>query len=291
MINSGRDSSPIEEFYPALMEQGLTSTTILLFQKIIRQNYTKRGRILPWRQTDNPYHILVSEIMLQQTPVSRVLKKYDDFITIFPDFAALASAPLQVVLQSWQGLGYNRRAIALKHIAQEIQSNYGGHLPSCPKTLQKLPGIGQYSASAISALAFNQPTIFIETNIRAVYIYFFFVNKNGIADREIRPIVEATLNRDNPREWYYALFDYGAMLKKEEKLTERSAHYQQQSPFRGSNREIRGQILRLLLENSPISVYQLVDVLERDSIQVLNIVSTMQKEGFLTLDDETIYIA
>jgi A/G-specific adenine glycosylase len=291
MSNSGRDSSPIEEFYSALMEKGLTSTTILLFQKIIRGNYINRGRILPWRQTINPYHILVSEIMLQQTPVSRVLKKYDDFITIFPDFAALASAPLQVVLQSWQGLGYNRRAIALKHIAQEVQSNYGGHLPSCPKTLQKLPGIGQYSASAISALAFNQPTVFIETNIRAVYIYFFFVNKNGITDREIRRIVDATLDRDNPREWYYALFDYGAMLKKEEKLTERSAHYQQQAAFKGSNRELRGQILRLLLEHSPISLSELVDELEGNSMQVKNSLSALQKEGFLILKADTIYIA
>jgi A/G-specific adenine glycosylase len=291
MSNSGRDTSPIEEFYPALTKQGLTSTTILLFQKIIRENYSKRGRMLPWRQTDNPYHILVSEIMLQQTPVSRVLKKYDEFITAFPDFTSLATAPLQSVLTKWQGLGYNRRAIALKQIAQEVLSDYGGELPSCPKTLQKLPGIGHYSASAISALAFNQPTIFIETNIRAVYIYFFFINKNVITDREIRPIVEATLDRDNPREWYYALFDYGAMLKKEEKLTERSAHYQQQAAYKGSNRELRGQILRLLLEHSPISLSELVDELEGNSMQVKNNLSALQKEGFLILKADTIYIA
>ena len=291
MSNSGRKTSLITDFYSVFMEQGLTSTTILLFQQIVRQNYLKRGRTLPWRQTDNPYHILVSEIMLQQTPVSRVLKKYDEFITAFPDFTALASAPLQVVLQKWQGLGYNRRAIALKQIAQEVQSDYGGQLPSCPKTLQRLPGIGVYSASAISAIAFNQPTIFIETNIRAVYIYFFFINKNGITDHEILPIVEATLDRDNPREWYYALFDYRAMLKKEERLTERSAHYQQQAPFKGSNREIRGQILRLLLEHSPISLSELVDELEGNSIQVKNNLSAMQKEGFLILEADTIYIA
>ena len=291
MSNSGRDTSPIKEFYPALIEQGLISPTILLFQKIIQENYSKQGRILPWRQTDNPYYILVSEIMLQQTPVPRVLKKYDEFITAFPDFTALATAPLHSVLTKWQGLGYNRRAIALKQIAQEVLSDYDGELPSCPKTLQKLPGIGQYSASAISALAFNQPTIFIETNIRAVYIYFFFVNKNGIADREILPIVDATLDRDNPREWYYALFDYGAMLKKEEKLTERSAHYQRQAAFKGSNRELRGQILRLLLERSPISLSELVGELKGNSTQVENNLSALQKEGFLILKADTIYIA
>jgi A/G-specific adenine glycosylase len=291
MINSGRDTSPVKEFYPALIEHGLTSPTILLFQKIIQENYIKRGRMLPWRQTDNPYHILISEIMLQQTPVSRVLKKYDEFITTFPDFTALATAPLHSVLTKWQGLGYNRRAIALKQIAQEVLADYGGELPSCPKTLQKLPGIGQYSASAISALAFNQPTIFIETNIRAVYIYFFFVNKNGIADCEILPIVDATLDRDNPREWYYALFDYGAILKKEEKLTERSLHYQPQATFKGSNRELRGQILRLLLERSPISLSELVDELEGKPMQVKNNLSALQKEGFLMLKADTIYIA
>ena len=291
MSNSGGNMSTIKDFYSFFMKQGLTSTTILFFQQIVRQNYLQRGRILPWRQTGNPYHILVSEIMLQQTPVSRVLKKYDEFIAAFPDFTALATASLHVVLQKWQGLGYNRRAIALKQIAQEVLSDYGGELPSCPKALQKLPGIGKYSASAISAIAFNQPTIFIETNIRAVYIYFFFTNKKGITDHEILPIVESTLDRDNPREWYYALFDYGAMLKKEERLTVRSAHYHQQDPFKGSNREIRGQILRLLIEHSPISVYELVDKLEGNSVQVKNNLSAMQKEGFLILEADTINIA
>ena len=291
MSDSGRDTSTIEDFPSVLLEQGLTPTAILLFRQIIWQNYLKRGRVLPWRQTDNPYHILVSEIMLQQTPVSRVLKKYTEFITAFPDFASLADAPVHLVLRKWQGLGYNRRALALKQIAHEVLSTYSGELPSCPKALQKLPGIGEYSASALSAIAFNQPTTFIETNIRTVYIYFFFIGRNGVHDREILPIVEATLDRDNPREWYYALFDYGAKLKKEGGLTERSVHYQKQAPFKGSNREIRGQILRLLLEHSPISMDELVNKLKVNPIRVKSNLSAMKKEGFLILEAGTISIA
>ncbi|UCG84215.1 MAG: A/G-specific adenine glycosylase, partial [Dehalococcoidia bacterium] len=155
-------------------QDGLSSLTAPIFQQLIWDYYKDHGRLFPWRQTDDPYHILVSEIMLQQTQTSRVLKKYESFISTFPDFQTLAESPLINVLKAWQGLGYNRRAVALHKIAQIVVADCEGELPSSEKVLVKLPGIGPYTASAIKAIAFNQPAVLIETNIRTVYIFFFF---------------------------------------------------------------------------------------------------------------------
>jgi A/G-specific adenine glycosylase len=291
MSTSLHFTSTASEFRSLIDKEGLTAHDIILFRRVIEEYYNEYGRILPWRKTCNPYNILISEIMLQQTSVSRVLRKYDEFLTAFPNFLTLADAPLHALLEKWQGLGYNRRAIALRHIAQEVVSNYGGQLPSCPKTLQKLPGIGKYSASAIAAIAFNQPTVFIETNIRTVYIYFFFATKNVIADHEILPIVDATLNWDNPREWYYALFDYGAMLKKRKYCSAKSVQYKKQTPFKGSNREVRGKIIRLLLTRSPILEYEICEELREKPIQIKENLTTLQKEGFIIINENSIYIA
>jgi A/G-specific adenine glycosylase len=204
------------------------------FRKTIYQYYADHRREMPWRVSRDPYHIVVSEIMLQQTQVGRVLSKYEQFISTFPDFDSVSKAPLQEILKVWQGLGYNRRAIALQKICQLVVTEYGGELPNCVETLQTLPGIGPATAGAICAFAFNQPTVFIETNIRRVFIHFFFPNRNGVKDKEILPLVERTLDIRSPRTWYHALMDYGAMLKKEEhNPNRRSAHYTRQAPFQG----------------------------------------------------------
>jgi len=206
---------------------------------------------MPWRRTKNSYHILLSEVMLQQTQVERVLVKYPEFLKSFPDLPALAKAPLAEVLRLWQGMGYNRRAISLKKLSELILHEYQGKLPMDPEELVKLPGIGRYSASAIYTFATNKPTCFIETNIRRVYIHFFFDDREGIGDDEIMPLVEKTMDSKNPREWYYALMDYGVKLKKEvTNPNRRSAHYTKQSKFEGSDRQLRGMILKALL-NSP----------------------------------------
>jgi A/G-specific adenine glycosylase len=279
-----------ERFYLLYRRKGITPTIIRTFQSIIYEYYRENGRTFPWRQTTNPYHILVSEIMLQQTQTSRVLKKYDEFITAFPDFESLVAAPLQQVLRVWQGIGYNRRALALREAARIILSSFNGRLPSSPDMLITLPGIGPYTASAIPVFAFNQPHAFIETNIRTVYLHFFFSERNEVNDKEILPIIEATLDRANPREWYYALFDYGAFLKSVENLDKKSAHYRKQSAFKGSDREIRGQIIKFLLSDSTTTEKEIVRQLKQDTKRVKRNLDRLQKEGFLTISDGDVRI-
>ena len=223
------------------------------FQKLIWEYYRKQGRPLLWRHaehTSDPYKILVSEIMLQQTQVARVNTKYPEFIKVFPNFKTLAKASLSKVLKVWQGMGYNRRAIALQKIAIIVMKEFGGVLPSDPDVLETFPGIGPHTAGSIAAFAFNKPTVFIETNIRRVFIHFFFPRTQKVSDEAIRPLVEKTVDQKNPREWYFALMDYCAKLAKEVKNPNRkSRHYRRQVKFEGSLRQVRGAILKELLRS------------------------------------------
>jgi A/G-specific adenine glycosylase len=270
----------------------LTADAIRSFQNIIYAYYYEHGRKLPWRETNNPYHILISEIMLQQTQVERVTEKYVEFIMAFPDFHSLAQAPLQKILAVWHGLGYNRRALALKRIAGIVVTTYNGSLPSSPEVLKTLPGIGAYTASALAAFAFNRPTVFIETNIRTVFIHFFFQNKKEIKDSEILPLVEKTLDTSHPRRWYYALMDYGVMLKKQYKNSNRrSAHYHKQTPFNGSNRQLRGMILKMLTREMSMSERELVQKLKTDPERVKNILIQLHNEGFIRKSGNNYLIA
>ncbi|MFO0793013.1 MAG: A/G-specific adenine glycosylase [Candidatus Brocadiaceae bacterium] len=260
----------------------LTSASIQIFQKMIYDYYRKHGRVLPWRKTQHPYNILVSEIMLQQTQVERVLVKYERLIQVFPDFSTLARAPLKIILKEWQGMGYNRRAIALKHIAEKVVEEFHGHLPSSAEVLKTFPGIGRATASSIVAFAFNMPAVFIETNIRRVFIHCFFHDRNDVKDTEILPLVERTLDKTSPREWYYGLMDYGAMLKKEfENPNRRSAHYQKQSPFQGSNRQLRGNILKMLANESSVSEQEITQKLQTDPEKIQYNLIQLEKEGFI----------
>jgi len=232
--------------------------------------------------TANPYRILVSEIMLQQTQVERVSGKYREFIKAFPSFRSLAKSSLRTILIVWQGMGYNRRAVALKKIAETVTSDFRGRLPSSEDELMKLPGVGRYTASAILAFAFNKPTVFIETNIRRVFIHFFFQERDHVRDSEILPLVEKTLDRSNPREWYYALMDFGVMLKRRnENPNKRSAHYRKQSPFQGSNRQVRGMILRLLLMKPDITESEIICELKSNPEKIKENLSVLQNEGFV----------
>lgn len=224
-----------------------SARAIRLFRKTILDHYENNPRPMPWRETRDPYRILVSEIMLQQTQVSRVIDKYKLFVSAFPDFDALAAAPLSRVYKVWQGLGYNRRALALTKIAKIVADRYGGQLPRAPEDLAGLPGVGPATASSIAAFAFNAPVAFVETNIRTVFIHFFFKNRTNVTDAEIMPLVTKSLYAAQPRIWYWALMDYGVMLKKSGKdKNSRSAHYVKQSRFEGSRRQVRGMVLKLL---------------------------------------------
>jgi A/G-specific adenine glycosylase len=218
------------------------------FRALIRAHYRKRGRDLPWRKSRTPYRVLVSEVMLQQTGVQRVREKYRQFLRAFPSLRALAGAEYRDVLAIWKGLGYNRRAFSLKRTAEHIVAEHGGRVPRDVDTLVALPGVGRATACAVLAYAFNKPVAFVETNIRRVYIHFFFEGAGTVADSDILPVVEKTLDRRNPREWYDALMDYGALLKSAGgNSNRRGARYRRQPLFEGSVRQARGLILGALL--------------------------------------------
>jgi A/G-specific adenine glycosylase len=235
------------------------------FQNVIWEYYTHHGRKLPWRETSNPYHIVVSEIMLQQTQVSRVSTKYQEFITKFPSFSSLTEAPFSEVLLAWSGLGYNRRAKYLHSIAQKITTEFAGEVPKDPAILETFPGIGHATARSIIVFSFNLPLAFIETNIRRVFLDFFFPAQEKVDDKEIMPLVEKHLDIVNPRAWYWALMDYGTFLATGENANKRSRHYTKQSQFVGSTRQMRGEILRVLLEKKKISKKALFNLLNNDS--------------------------
>lgn len=187
-------------------------------------------------------------MMLQQTQVSRVIPKFEVFIKRFPNFQSLSKASLGEVQKAWSGLGYNRRAKFLWQAARIITQQYSGKLPSDSAELVRLPGIGQNTAGAILAYAFDKPTVFVETNIRTVFIHHFFKDRTAIDDKELLPLIEQTLNEVAPRLWYWALMDYGVFLKTTEgNLAAKSRHYTKQSKFQGSRRQLRGQIQRLLI--------------------------------------------
>ena len=218
------------------------------FQAFVLDWYEKCGRHeLPWRQDYNPYKILVSELMLQQTQVSRVIPKYQAFIKKYPTVQKLAKASLGDVLRLWHGLGYNRRAKFLLQCAQTVSGDYKGVFPATYDELLPLPGIGPYTAAAICAFAYNQPVELIETNVRQVYIHHFFKNKEEVTDKEILEKVRRTVPAGQSRDWYAALMDYGTHLKAlNGNNTRKVKGYSKQSKFTGSNREVRAAIVRVL---------------------------------------------
>ena len=222
----------------------MAKSKIKQFQDIVWQHHRREGRhTLPWRRTQDPYKILVSEVMLQQTQAARVIPFYRKFIRKFPTARILAAAPLPRVLKAWQGLGYNRRAKYLHEAAKKF-----GKLP-----LADLPGIGPYTARAVEAFAYNKDVVFVETNIRTAVIHHFFPKKKKIPDMKIEEILAKALPKRKSREWYSALMDYGAHLKRSGvRLNTRSRHYTKQSSFKGSMRETRGAILRAYLARLPL---------------------------------------
>lgn len=245
--------------------------------------YRTQGRHdLPWRKNYHPYRVLVSEMMLQQTQVERVIPKYNAFLKQFPSAAQLAKADLKSVLIAWQGLGYNRRAKFLWQTAQAVQEKYSGTFPEDMISLQTLPGIGSYTAAAILNFAFNQPVPLIETNVRTVYIHHFFRNQTDVADSDIVRLVERTLDKEHPREWFAALMDYGAYLKRTEgNLSRLSKHYAKQPAFAGSSRYIRGRILKLLTEDACTEAQLLERLIDVDTDRVQVQLTKLVAEGLI----------
>lgn len=255
---------------------------IAKFQDMIWQFYRHHGRSFPWRYILDPYQVLVSEVMLQQTQTFRVQEKFKQFITTFPTVQVLAHAPWPEVLIAWQGLGYNTRAKRLQNIALRIEQEFNGHVPQSSELLNSFSGIGKATAASICAFAFNAPTVFAETNIRAVYIFHFFPGADLVSDNEILPLVEQTLDKSDPRSWYYALTDYGVSLKKiANNPSRRSRHYTRQSKFEGSDRQIRSTILKLLITYKSISVEELIQKIKHDQERVKRIIKELCKEDLI----------
>ncbi len=249
------------------------------FRATVWKYWKEHGRHdLPWRKTSDPYKILVSEVMLQQTQVERVIPYYRTFLKQFPNVKTLAEAPLSEVLKLWQGLGYNRRAKMLHEAAKYILSHQPVYtaskntrlnlvFPGSAAELQKLPGIGPYTAGAVAAFAYNQDGIFIETNIRTAITHHFFPASvtgkenrirnttiygsisDSVDDAQILSILKEMHPNGKAREWYAALMDYGAHLKRSGvRINARAKGYTKQSAFKGSGREVRGAILRTLTQ-------------------------------------------
>jgi len=275
-----------------------TACTRAGFVAKVREEGIAQYRDLPWRNIDDAYGVLVSEVMLQQTQVSRVLRYWGRWMELFPTVDALASADTPLVLEMWQGLGYNRRALALKRACETCAIEHRGSLPDAVDELVKLPGIGPATAAGVVAFAYNHPAVYLETNVRSVFLHELFPEREGVSDKELIPYIADTCPKANdngslgPRAWYYALLDYGAHLKSQiSNPSRRSAHHTQQSKFEGSRREKRSFVLKqVLAAPEGISREELLDALNayerkagRDPLETETgeaLISELVSEGF-----------
>jgi len=253
---------------------------------------------MPWRYDINPYHIFVSEIMLQQTQVDRVRPKFEVFVETFPTLKSLAIATLQDVYKLWIGLGYNRRAIYLRDAAKILVEKYDSIIPQNPSILLTLPGIGKATAGAICVYAYNLPVVFIETNIRATILFTFFQDKTNVPDAEISNKITKLIDKKNPREWYYAVVDYGEMLKKKLKFPNvQSKTYSKQSKFEGSDRQIRGAIMRIIhLIETPLNKGELYHQLlslypNTNSYQIDRAITSLLTDRLLLIRNNHLFLS
>jgi A/G-specific adenine glycosylase len=252
------------------------------FQKFVLGYFKKNGRDFPWRDTRDPYRILVSEVMLQQTQTERVVVKYAEFLKAFPTWKALSQATPAEVVRVWMGLGYYRRAFNLHKAAQCVVHEHGGAPPQTAEGLRKLPGVGSYTAAAIAAFAFGEPAPMIETNIRAVYLYTFFPQVCEVSDKEILQKVEETLYKRDPRSWFYALMDLGVELKRRTKgINQRSKHHVKQSKFEGSQRQVRAAVLKVIAEAESLRRADISRKLSYDGDKIDAAIRALESEGLI----------
>lgn len=268
------------------------------FQEKIRELGVRLYRELPWRNCADAYAVLVSEVMLQQTQVKRVLSYWPRFLKSFPTLDALAAADTSDVLTLWQGLGYNRRALMLKKCADACAAGNGGLLPDDYESLLELPGVGPATAAGVVAFAYDRPSVYLETNVRTVFLHELFPDADGVSDAAIRPLVEMSCPDAKVREWYYALLDYGAYLKQTvPNPSRRSAHHVRQSVFEGSRRQKRAELVRIVLGSgsSGISLRAAYDELNAVEAAARRapidfgyfeaLVHDLAEEGFFSLTD------
>ena len=274
------------------LDQGLSDPTAKAFQDAVLAYHTANPRTFPWRDNPEPYQVMVSEIMLQQTQAERVVEKFQAFLRAYPTVQALAESTTAELLTLWQGLGYNRRALNLRRAAVEVVQKHGGTVPYDLGSLLALPGIGPYTAGAIGAFAFDLPGEVIDTNIRRVYIHVFFPKQVKVSDRELAPYLTATQYCASPRVWYSALMDVGHLLPKAGgNANVRSQHYARQPPLSGSNREVRGIIIRLLTSTAQAHVQRLPDLLQIPSSRIEPALAQLTQEGFVVQEEDMVRLA
>jgi A/G-specific adenine glycosylase len=277
---------------------GTEAGQIHSFIALVRSEGQRLYRDLPWRSIDDAFLVLTSEVMLQQTQVARVLKHWERWISAFPTADALAAASTADVLELWQGMGYHRRALALKRAAEHCSERYEGCLPRSYDELLKLPGVGPATAAGVCVFAWEQPQVYLETNVRTVFLHHFFEERDRISDREIVPLIEKTCDKADPRSWYYALLDYGSHLKSIlPNPSRRSLHHARQSTFEGSVRQKRAFLLREVLAAPGSSTTELHEALaqaertaQRAEVapeEVATILSALEAEGFLQRRETT----
>lgn len=268
------------------------------FRSRVREQGARHYRDLPWRYIDDPYAVLVSEVMLQQTQVKRVLSYWPRFLALFPTIDALAAAGTADVLAQWQGLGYNRRALALKRCADICSAEHAGRLPDTAEELERLPGIGPATAAGVVAFSCDRPALYLETNVRTVFLHELFPGEEGVPDKRIAPLVATACPSTDVRGWYYALLDYGAHLKATlPNPSRRSAHHTRQSAFEGSRRQKRAELVRIVLASGPAGIgerqaAELLDEEERAAgraavpvDELASIVDDLVAEGFFVRSD------
>ncbi|OGY48070.1 MAG: hypothetical protein A2840_01890 [Candidatus Buchananbacteria bacterium RIFCSPHIGHO2_01_FULL_47_11b] len=252
------------------------------FRDTVYGFYARNKRVFPWRTNPTGYRVLVAEIMLQQTQADRVTPKFNQFISQFPTIKKLARANRRAILKAWQGLGYNRRAVMLHQLAQTVVDTYRGRLPRADEQLRALPGVGPYTASAIRVFAFNLDAVLIETNIRSVYIDYFFPRAKKVDDKKILPLITETRDRRNPRRWYSALMDYGAHLKQtKDNPSRRSRSHVTQKPFANSNRQTRGRIVAALTKSEKLTLAELIKKVVQPKNRVTKALRQLIDEGLI----------
>ncbi len=250
------------------------------FRQKVLAHYDKNGRDMPWRHLSNDqqlrlYQVVVSELMLQQTQVTRVTLKYQCWMKRFPSMQECAESDFSDILAEWQGLGYMRRARYLHDICKQLTSVERATY----ELLCSQKGIGPNTAAAIMAYTYNEPLAFVETNIRTVYIHEFFHDMPLVSDSDIREAVNNTMDRDEPRIWFWALMDYGSYLKKTGKRNHQSAHYVRQSAFEGSNRQLRAKILKAVLQSTSLAYDEVL--LRFDDARSAACIDALVQDGLL----------
>lgn len=263
----------------------LSQKQIKTFQQKILTWYAEHQRDLPWRKTRDPYRILISEVMSQQTQIQRVINKYIAWLETLPTVESLAAAKVSEVLALWSGLGYNRRALNLKKTAEIIAEKYKGKFPQNEKELLELPGIGRYTARAVLCFAFDQQVAVVDTNVRKV-----FLTQLNVSEKEIPEFAEQLLPQGKAYEWNQALMDYAGAVLKQEKIP-----IPKQSKFIGSHRYYRGQVLRILLEKKEVRIEKIGELIKNDySVAdkewLSKLLKELVKEGFVIIINDVVQL-